>query len=426
MLLDTVRELSETSQSQRCLRPLGSFEELLWLMDKRSPLHATLIAHIDGTTTTDQWKAALQHTRRRHPLWSAVIAETEDGRPFFQSIPESEIPLRVIEGDFSQSWEKEVAWQLSIPIDAENGSLVRATLLHTNASCMLILTAHHSICDGMSLAFAIRDALQALSGSQLKDLSLQPSQEDALKLSSRPRARMGTVDHRLQQAPSRTVYRASSSMIPEVSSLQFSGSFTEALRNRARQEGTTVHAALIAAAGIAARLNPDYGSGRDLHVCSPINNRTLLGSPEDCALLFTAADSCILDEPAEDFWGLTRRSKSLLSLARTVDGARAVLGAVDGIVQRGLHATSAAEEGAKLFLFDLMLTNLGAVPIETSYGFLLLRDLWGPAVLVGLEGEQTLGVSTFNGRLCLLHTSHSPLPGFLDQIESILTLACAP
>jgi hypothetical protein len=45
MILETV--LSETSQAQEYLRPLGSFEALLWQMDKRSPLHATLAAHVD-------------------------------------------------------------------------------------------------------------------------------------------------------------------------------------------------------------------------------------------------------------------------------------------------------------------------------------------------------------------------------------------
>ncbi len=103
-----------------------------------------------------------------------------------------------------------------------------------------------------------------------------------------------------------------------------------------------------------------------------------------------------------------------------------MLGAVDGIVQSGFDAYSTGEQGAKRFKFDLHLSNLGVVPIPTSYRpALSLRRIWGPGVLVGFEGEQTLGVSTLNGRLCLLHTSHRPLPGFLAQIESTLTRARA-
>jgi hypothetical protein len=163
---------------------------------------------------------------------------------------------------------------------------------------------------------------------------------------------------------------------------------TDALRKRARQEKTTVHAALLAAAGIAARRNPAYGSDRDKTV--------------------------------DDLWDLAKRSKDKLSLGQSENGVKAVLGTVGGILQLGLDAYSACEEDGKLFLFDIHLSNLGAVTIPSSYGALSLRQLWGPGVLVGFEGEQTLGVSTLNGRLCLLHTSHRPLPGFIDQIESTL------
>jgi hypothetical protein len=114
----------------------------------------------------------------------------------------------------------------------------------------------------------------------------------------------------------------------------------------------------------------------------------------------------------------------MLSLGQSEGGVKAVLGAVDGIVQSGLGAHSTGEEGGKLFSFDIHLSNLGAVAIPTSYGVLSLRQLWGPGVLIGFEGEQTVGVSTLNGRLCLLQTSHRPLPRLLDQIEFTLSLAC--
>jgi len=421
MILETV--LSETSQAQAFLRPLGSFEELLWQMDKRGPLHATLAAHIDGSTTIEEWRSALDQTRRRHPLWSAVIVETDDGAPFFQAIRDPGVELRVIEGEFTQGWEREVARELSVRIDAESGSLVRAALMHNDASCMLILSAHHSICDGISLAFAMRDVLQALSGKKLTELSLHSSQENMLGMCSEPRAKRRS-GQRPEVAAAPTVYRSNSSIVPEVHSLQFSYASTDALRKRARHEKTTVHAALLAAAGMAARRNPGYGSDRDLHLCSTISNRACMGSPEDCGVFFTACDFPLPDSPVDDLWNLARRSKNILSLGQSEDGVKAVLGAVDGIVQSGLDAYSAGEEGGKLFLFDIHLSNLGAVAIPTSYGALSLRQLWGPGVLVGFEGEQTLGISTVNERLCLLHTSHRPLPGFLDQIESTLSLAC--
>ena len=46
------------------------------------------------------------------------------------------------------------------------------------------------------------------------------------------------------------------------------------------------------------------------------------------------------------------------------------------------------------------------------------------AVLTGFEGQQTIGVATANGALCLLHTSHTPPEGLLEKMQSVLAQAC--
>jgi hypothetical protein len=50
--------------------------------------------------------------------------------------------------------------------------------------------------------------------------------------------------------------------------------------------------------------------------------------------------------------------------------------------------------------------------------------MFGPAVVTGFEGQQTIGVATANGALCLLHTSHTPPEGLLEKIQSVLAQAC--
>ncbi len=423
MLLETITDFSNPPAMHKCLRLLGSFEGLLWQMDKRSPLHFTLAAHVDGVTTIHKWKEALEQTRQRHPLWSACITETNGGFPFFEQMQDPHVGFRVIKSITVEEWENEVARELCARFDTIAGPLVRAVLVHTELSSMLILSAHHSICDGMSLVFTIRDVLQTLSGSKLKTLALHSSEENSFGLQSLPRTHIQDAELWTGLQPVPTVYRSSCSVPPEVCSLQFSFGLTDALRARARQEGTTVHAALLAAAGIAARSNSSYASGRDLHLCSTINNRGLLDSPEDCCVLFTACDFPIAESTAEDFWDLARRSKKVLRSAQSEDGVRGVLGAVEAVAKAGLDDYSAGEAGGKLFKFDIHLSNLGLIEVPTVYGSISLRHLWGPGVLIGYEGEQTLGASTLNGHLCLLHTSHTPLPQFLEDIESLLGTA---
>jgi hypothetical protein len=49
-----------------------------------------------------------------------------------------------------------------------------------------------------------------------------------------------------------------------------------------------------------------------------------------------------------------------------------------------------------------MVSNLGVLPLETSFGGFKLESLWGPSVLVGVEGEQMIGAATLNG---VIHAS---------------------
>jgi hypothetical protein len=49
----------------------------------------------------------------------------------------------------------------------------------------------------------------------------------------------------------------------------------------------------------------------------------------------------------------------------------------------------------------------------------------GSSVLRGFEGDQTVGVATANGALCLLHTTFNPQPPLLEVMEQVLPMACA-
>jgi hypothetical protein len=51
--------------------------------------------------------------------------------------------------------------ELATPFDPGRAPLVRAVLMREHHRATLILTAHHSIADDLSLSFAIRDTLLA-------------------------------------------------------------------------------------------------------------------------------------------------------------------------------------------------------------------------------------------------------------------------
>jgi hypothetical protein len=77
----------------------------------------------------------------------------------------------------------------------------------------------------------------------------------------------------------------------------------------------------------------------------------------------------------------------------------------------------AAEVLAQGFACELLLTNLGKVNVQFTSGSRpcgALRSSWA----------STVGVTTANDSLCLLHTSFTPIPSLLPRAAEILQMAC--
>jgi hypothetical protein len=155
------------------LRSLGSFEEFFWLIDRNRPVHFALAAEVEGETTIEQWRHALNLVQRRHPLLSVSIEQEDDSTPYFVRRSATPIPLRVIQGiNITHEWELEVERELSQPFDPQAAPLIRAVLLHEESRAVCILAVHPSIADGRSIQYAIRDLLQVLAGESLETLPL--------------------------------------------------------------------------------------------------------------------------------------------------------------------------------------------------------------------------------------------------------------
>jgi hypothetical protein len=92
-------------------------------------------------------------------------------------------------------------------------------------------------------------------------------------------------------------------------------------------------------------------------------------------------------------------------------------------VSSNLTVEQAFQLKRNAFNAQVMLTNLGRLPFDRTFGPLTLEALWAPCALRGIEGEQTLGAVTVNGSLHLTHTSAAPIPGLLAGMEEELRAA---
>jgi hypothetical protein len=407
-----------TSLTKNFLRPLGPSEHYFWLSNQNSAKHFVIAAEIVGDATIEAWISAVAAAQLRHPFLRASVEYGPDGQPCFREHPNRPIPVRIVPEEESATWQVEMAKELANPIPVSGAPLVRITLLRESGGSTLLLSMHHSIADGLSSAFVVRDILEALSGNPVQPLTLTAPQENLCSAAADT-----------PPPPSAPVYPPATLLRrdiggPKVQALKLSKELTTKLRTHAREVGATVHGALVAALTFSGRqLSADWLTHL-VRVISPVNNRKLLGLKDQCTLSIIFPTGAYAPDSEERLWDVARSVKNELAPVRTVEGLSTGLSTVfSGF--RQLMSTS--PNVAQVAAFELqvcacegMVSNLGVLPFETSFGVFKLESLWGPAVFVGIEGEQMIGAATLNGAIHLLHTSYTPIPKLLQTMESAL------
>jgi hypothetical protein len=76
---------ASTPHSKDLICPLGAGEELMWLLDLSSRVHFALAAEVEGRTTVEEWRVALDALQRRHPLLYVCIDSNHIPIPHFRS-----------------------------------------------------------------------------------------------------------------------------------------------------------------------------------------------------------------------------------------------------------------------------------------------------------------------------------------------------
>lgn len=408
----TSNALMRTREATRS-RPLSSMEKMFWHADQGHPNHFCMVGEVRGKTRIDDWRRALKTVIAQSPLARSRIHANPDGNPILWLGEADAVVLKVIHGD-AGDWRAAVSDQLVERFDTANGPLVRPTLLFEEDLATIVLAAHHSIADGMGLTFLLRDILFAMGGEPVARSSESRSAESlvAAAYDALPPATPG-------EAPPPVPFRIFDQTRPVIASASLDAATTERLRHRARAEGTTVHCVLAAALAVArTNLGPEEGAAPS-RILSPLDLRKrMLGSTEHLGLCLVGA--LTQEDHACDLWVSARTMADTLAPFKTPLGLLAVLGAVQAMEPHFTSVEQTREILACAFGCDILLTNLGALDFPETYGALRLEAVWGPAVMMGCAGEQTVGVSTHAGRLNLLHTSYAPIEDLLPETVRML------
>jgi hypothetical protein len=202
---------------------------------------------LEGSFHVDRLRSALSRVQRKHPALRALIREETDGL-YYEADSAPEIPLRIVPRLTEDDYRRECQTELTLDFTYDKPQL-RAVWLHSELESDLLLTTSHRICDGMSVFTILREVLRSLHNDEelipyepitVRDIigDYQPAQPWKRKLAVR------LVNGLLQLVPS-------SRPAPEGNEhyLEWRAdrAVSDALRQRCKAEGVSVHAALVVA-----------------------------------------------------------------------------------------------------------------------------------------------------------------------------------
>jgi hypothetical protein len=408
---------------------------MFWAVDVINGFNFTVAVSFRGTIERARWIAAFAQAQAKHPFLNVSVNQGDPQAPYFTRGEGLPIPLTFERRTSPMQWQRVMESEFAEVFDLSTAPLLRAMLLEDDEGCDLVLTANHVIIDGIGVLGLVRDLLAALSGAMLARLPDPPPAEDRVA-----NLRTSTQLHAVQNghqtapvqagaensaaaAPVRTFARRKATGKPTIAAVRFSKEETALLLRRARAQQTTAGAALLAAMAAALRTLSPAMKEVDLHMVTPVDARPYLGNENDFVLSIGTARAV---SPCHDteLWANARALKSQLAPFQSFAAMEATFGRVEAALALKLDALALVDMLIGGFGHDVLLSNLRNVELPPAPDGLTVDAVWGPSVLLGVEGEQMIGAATFGGALHLVYTSFSPVTGLLETVQQMIADAC--
>jgi hypothetical protein len=202
---------------------------------------------LEGSFSLDQLRSALSRVQRKHPALRALIREKADGL-YFEADSAPEIPLRIVPRVTEDDYRRECQTELTTDFVFDKPQL-RAVWLRSAQESDLLLTTSHRICDGVSIITLGRELLRCLYSDE-ELIPYEPfTAQDIIGDYQPPQLWKRKLAARLMNGLLRLV--PSSRRAPESieHSLEWRAGrpLSDALKQRCKTEGVSVHAVLVVA-----------------------------------------------------------------------------------------------------------------------------------------------------------------------------------
>ena len=421
------RDQQQLEASGALVRPLGAFERMYHRYEQKSTMHFCVVAELADDLDPSVLDAALLAVQRRHPMLNVYVGDHPQTRLGFYRAPSvPPVPVTVVDAAPGRSWCDCVAAELTRPFDTSRAPMIRMLLLRAgpNSPAAIVLTVDHVIADGLSAGHILRDLFSALNGQDLQAMPVPPSQEELLgrlrDAQPAPGASGQPQPEQPQWLATQSTIRPFDGALPHVSAIAFDEDLTRRLIARARSEQTTVHSALVSAMS---RVIIESGRNEFVRMLTPSDFRSQIGVDDAVCLYFTMIRTAVTGEQLTELWDMARTVGGQLTGARSVPALLAGSAAIEQFIP--IDATTVDTEDFMVggLSFEAFASNLRVLDMGTAEAVRPVA-IWGPAILVQIQGELASGICTFNGQLRIVTASHAPLPDYLDRVRDVLDAAC--
>jgi hypothetical protein len=161
-------------------RKLNDLEYLNFSLGQ--PYNLVVVLSIRGSLLEDELRVALKKAQEKHPLLRVRIEGNEENFYQFTSQNVGEIPIETLEFENESKTTKFFLKNLETPFDMTNPKkpLFRVTFFHSSERNDIILCAQHTITDGLSMAFLMRDLVDFLNDpdSEVTPINSPMNKED--------------------------------------------------------------------------------------------------------------------------------------------------------------------------------------------------------------------------------------------------------
>lgn len=394
------------------VRKLGGLERAFFSHSLRAPIDFSVVAEISGGTDEETVVKSFAALCERHPyLRVEVIQHATDGLSFAWSDKEPILLVRHVAQ--ASSWLEIVRDDLQGWEEISGAPLMKASVLLLPASFAICLTFNHTISDGRGALAILHDFIRLVSGERLEALSGLPGLNEfaakcaAAELPAPPPESEVKPEIRIRQVTDDPV---------QISVLEFDSDLTRHLIAKCREESTTVHGAICAAAAIATQ----PGRTGPIGISSPVDLRATAGKDADCPGLFMGLSPAFLQVAGEDtLWTVARRATDGIAAARSAETVAGLTRFLDNIVPKAADADFAFAVLPPQVL-DLMISNLGRLSIQTQINSLNVKAIWGPILNTQVSQSDMIGINTLDGILRMVHVSSGGNPSLLTDIHVVI------